>query len=56
MAIYRHSPFSLSELELFCNEELAKMSVSRCVQLLETDLAGLNAPKGCSKSVDSAGA
>ena len=36
IAVHRHSPSSLTELELFCKEEWANISVSRCGSLVET--------------------
>ena len=37
IAVHRCSPSNLAELELFCKEEWAKMSVSRCAKLVETN-------------------
>ena len=36
IAVHRHSPSNLTELELFCKEEWAKMSLSRCAKLIHT--------------------
>ena len=49
IAVHRCSPSNLAELELFCKEEWAKMSVSRCAKLVETypkRLAAVIAAKG----------
>lgn len=35
-AVHKRSPSNLTELELFCKEEWAKISVSRCAKLIET--------------------
>uniref|UniRef100_A0A8C6V0G7 Peptidase M20 domain containing 1, tandem duplicate 2 n=1 Tax=Neogobius melanostomus TaxID=47308 RepID=A0A8C6V0G7_9GOBI len=35
-AVHKRSPSNLTELELFCKEEWAKMSVSRCANLVES--------------------
>jgi len=35
-AVHKRSPSNLTELELFCKEERAKMSLSRCAKLVET--------------------
>ncbi|KAI4898647.1 hypothetical protein NFI96_026008 [Prochilodus magdalenae] len=35
-AVHKRSPSNLTELELFCKEEWAKISVSRCAKLMET--------------------
>ena len=34
--VHKRSPCNLTELELFCKEEWAKISVSRCAKLAET--------------------
>lgn len=49
IAVHRRSPSNLAELELFCKEEWAKISVSRCAKLVETyhkRLAAVIAAKG----------
>uniref|UniRef100_A0A674MUN6 Tc1-like transposase DDE domain-containing protein n=1 Tax=Takifugu rubripes TaxID=31033 RepID=A0A674MUN6_TAKRU len=35
-AVHKRSPSNLTELELFCKEEWARISVSRCANLIET--------------------
>ncbi|MBN3311598.1 CNTP5 protein, partial [Atractosteus spatula] len=35
-AVHKRSPSNLTELELFCKEEWARISVSRCAKLIET--------------------
>uniref|UniRef100_A0A3P9C5F2 NACHT domain-containing protein n=1 Tax=Maylandia zebra TaxID=106582 RepID=A0A3P9C5F2_9CICH len=35
-AVHKHCPSNLTELELFCKEEWARISVSRCAKLVET--------------------
>ena len=48
-AVHKRSPSNLTELELFCKEEWAKMSVSRCANLVESypsRLAAVIAAKG----------
>lgn len=35
-AVDKRSPSNLTRLELFCKEEWAKVSVSRCAELVET--------------------
>ncbi|KAM7399855.1 hypothetical protein PAMP_019153 [Pampus punctatissimus] len=48
-AVHKRSPSNLTELELFCKEEWAKISVSRCAKLIETypkRLAAVIAAKG----------
>ncbi|MGH0152556.1 UNVERIFIED_CONTAM: hypothetical protein FKN15_026105 [Acipenser sinensis] len=35
-AVHKCSPSNLTELELFCKEEWAKIPVSRCAKLIET--------------------
>uniref|UniRef100_A0A674NE28 Tc1-like transposase DDE domain-containing protein n=1 Tax=Takifugu rubripes TaxID=31033 RepID=A0A674NE28_TAKRU len=35
-AVHKHSPSNLTELALFCKEEWARISVSRCAKLIET--------------------
>ncbi|MCJ8736209.1 hypothetical protein PDJAM_G00256240 [Pangasius djambal] len=49
IAVHRRSPSNLTELELFCKEEWAKLSLSRCAKLVETypkRLAAVIAAKG----------
>ena len=49
IAVHRRSPSNLTELELICKEEWAKMSVYRCAKLIETypkRLAAVIAAKG----------
>ena len=49
IAVHRRSESNLTELELFCKEEWAKMSLSRCAKLVETSpkrLAAVIAGKG----------
>ncbi len=49
IAVHKRSPSNLAELELFCKEEWAKISVSRCAKLIETypnRLAAVIAAKG----------
>uniref|UniRef100_A0A669E9Q2 Tc1-like transposase DDE domain-containing protein n=1 Tax=Oreochromis niloticus TaxID=8128 RepID=A0A669E9Q2_ORENI len=36
-AVHKRCPSNLTELELFCKEEWARISVSRCAELVETD-------------------
>ena len=36
IAVHRRSPFNLTELEIFCKEKWAKISLSRCAKLVET--------------------
>ena len=43
-AVHKHSPSNLTELELLCKEEWAKMSVSGCAKLKR--LAAVIAVKG----------
>uniref|UniRef100_F6Z3Z6 Fizzy-related protein homolog n=1 Tax=Xenopus tropicalis TaxID=8364 RepID=F6Z3Z6_XENTR len=48
-AVHKHCPSNLTELELFCKEEWARISVSRCAKLVETypkRLAAVIAAKG----------
>ena len=48
-AVHKRSPSNLTELELFCKEEWARISVSRCAKLIETypkRLAAVIAAKG----------
>uniref|UniRef100_A0A8C6TG47 Transposase n=1 Tax=Neogobius melanostomus TaxID=47308 RepID=A0A8C6TG47_9GOBI len=48
-AVHKRSPSNLTELELFCKEEWAKMSVSRCANLVQSyprRLAAVIAEKG----------
>ena len=49
IAVYRHSPFNQTKLELFCKEEWENISVSICASLVETHpktLAAVIAAKG----------
>ena len=49
IAVHRWSPSNLTELQLFCQEEWTKMSISRCTKLVETypkRLAAVIAAKG----------
>uniref|UniRef100_A0AAR2IXQ6 Tc1-like transposase DDE domain-containing protein n=1 Tax=Pygocentrus nattereri TaxID=42514 RepID=A0AAR2IXQ6_PYGNA len=48
-AVHKRSPSNLTELELFCKEEWARISVTRCAKLVETypkRLAAVIAAKG----------
>uniref|UniRef100_A0A803KDE8 Tc1-like transposase DDE domain-containing protein n=1 Tax=Xenopus tropicalis TaxID=8364 RepID=A0A803KDE8_XENTR len=48
-AVHKRCPSNLTELELFCKEEWARISVSRCAKLVETypkSLAAVIAAKG----------
>uniref|UniRef100_A0AAY4BHR9 Tc1-like transposase DDE domain-containing protein n=1 Tax=Denticeps clupeoides TaxID=299321 RepID=A0AAY4BHR9_9TELE len=48
-AVHKHCPSNLTELELFCKEEWARIQVSRCAKLVETypkRLAAVIAAKG----------
>uniref|UniRef100_A0A8C6UEJ9 Tc1-like transposase DDE domain-containing protein n=1 Tax=Neogobius melanostomus TaxID=47308 RepID=A0A8C6UEJ9_9GOBI len=48
-AVHKRSPSNVTELELFCKEEWAKMSVSTCANLVESyprRLAAVIAAKG----------
>uniref|UniRef100_A0AAZ1Y062 Uncharacterized protein n=1 Tax=Oreochromis aureus TaxID=47969 RepID=A0AAZ1Y062_OREAU len=48
-AVHKRCPSNLTELELFCKEEWARISVSRCAKLVETypkRLAAVIAAKG----------
>uniref|UniRef100_A0AAR2JGB1 Tc1-like transposase DDE domain-containing protein n=1 Tax=Pygocentrus nattereri TaxID=42514 RepID=A0AAR2JGB1_PYGNA len=48
-AVHKRSPSNLTQLELFCKEEWARISVTRCAKLVETypkRLAAVIAAKG----------
>ena len=53
--LWQNLPSNLTELELFCKEEWAKMSLSRSAKLVETSpkrLAAVIATKGVLQSID----
>ncbi|MCI4379917.1 hypothetical protein PGIGA_G00233920 [Pangasianodon gigas] len=49
IAVHKRSPSNLTELELFCKEEWAKISLSRCAKLVETYPKRIAAKGGSTK-------